>query len=219
MRPVVSCVPFRLALRGLCALVLVTSIATGLAAQINPDSAARNKPQGELVTAAPAKRGMLDWLIFWRDDRPVSAATPKVKSATKPTSTTPATAKPATKKPSTRIATLTDPLRESTQPFIRNVATMPLTAEQADTAVGARLSAPYPNPASTNVRIEYSAGRTGVASLRLYDFLGNTLRVVPLRAGSGTMDVDVSQLTPGLYFYALDIEGRVVASRRVVVSR
>lgn len=199
----------RLALLGLCTLVLVLAAASVATAQTNPDTAVRAKRQAEVVTASPAKRGMLDRLIFWRDDRPTATA----KTAPK----TPA--QTASNRPATRTAKLTDPLRESTQPFIRTVAALPTFAEQADTTAGARLSAPYPNPASTNVRIEYSTGRSTAAALRLYDFLGNTLRVVPLRTGSGTADLDVSQLTPGLYFYALDLEGRVIASRRMVVSR
>jgi Secretion system C-terminal sorting domain len=205
----------RLALQGLCVLVLVTAEVSAAAAQTNPDTASPSRSRGEVAKAPAVKRGMLDWLSFWRDDRTVAAAKPVETPATK----APTVAKAASKKPATRTAKLTDPLRESTQPLIRSVASMPLTPEQSDTTAGARLSAPYPNPASTNVRIEYSTGRAPVASLRLYDFLGNTLRVVPLRTGSGTADVDVSQLSPGLYFYALDIEGRVVASRRMVVSR
>lgn len=111
----------------------------------------------------------------------------------------------------------------------------PITEQQADPFAGwhpaadtqyiatgiPKLSTPYPNPATGEVRIDYSAGKQeyGVALLRLYDFLGKEIKTLSLKKGSGSIMLDINNLQPGIYFYSLEIDKKIVSTKRLVVSR
>ena len=84
-----------------------------------------------------------------------------------------------------------------------------------------KLSTPYPNPATGEVRIDYTAGNGNysVAVLRLYDFLGKEVKTLSLKRGTGSVMLDLQNLQPGIYFYSLEIDKKIVATKRLVVSR
>ncbi len=84
-----------------------------------------------------------------------------------------------------------------------------------------KLSTPYPNPATGEVRIDYTAGNSSysVAVLRLYDFLGKEVKTLSLKRGTGSVMLDLQNLQPGIYFYSLEIDKKIVATKRLVVTR
>jgi hypothetical protein len=101
-------------------------------------------------------------------------------------------------------------------------ATWNPAADTQYTATGVpKLSTPYPNPATGEVRIDYSAGRQeyGVALLRVYDFLGKEIKTLSLKKGSGSIMLDINNLQPGIYFYSLEIDKKIVSTKRLVVTR
>ena len=202
----------------LCALVALT---VGPAwAQASKDTARKADRTVDVLTPPAERRGMFDWLIFWRDDRPKADSTPPTRLSDRTSRRSAPKPKPKDKavanaRPATLPVRLPDPLRElpPPNPLARTVA------EQVDTSFGARLSGPYPNPASVEVRIDYATGAAPGATLRLYDFLGKPVRELSLRRGVGYVTLEVSSLSPGLYFYSLEVERKVVATRRMVISR
>ncbi|MCS7072942.1 MAG: T9SS type A sorting domain-containing protein, partial [Bacteroidia bacterium] len=78
------------------------------------------------------------------------------------------------------------------------------------------LSSPYPNPSSEFTRIEYSVPNT--ASLKIYDFFGRQLRNYPIK-NNGSVTVDVSNLSSGIYFYSIEANGKTIATKKLTVSR
>lgn len=60
----------------------------------------------------------------------------------------------------------------------------------------------YPNPASTTIRLEWTASGTGNASISVMDMMGRTVLQQELPA-AGHADVSVRQLAPGAYHYIL----------------
>ncbi|MFT4605738.1 MAG: beta-glucanase (GH16 family) [Rhodothermales bacterium] len=83
------------------------------------------------------------------------------------------------------------------------------------------LQRPYPNPTSGPVQLSYDLDEPGTATVQLFDVLGR--QVLPpskdFRApGRHWLNLDLSQLSPGVYFVRLDAAG-ATRTQRVVVSR
>lgn len=67
-------------------------------------------------------------------------------------------------------------------------------------------SAAYPNPAQNTVSIDFQTSAFPV-QLQVYDVLGNVVKDLTLEQPQGTAQVDVSDLSDGMYFYHLSAEG------------
>lgn len=77
----------------------------------------------------------------------------------------------------------------------------------------------FPNPAtsdevSVTLEAPMSAGRTEVV---WYSALGNATRATPLPKGVGKRTAAVGDLAPGVWFAQLQVDGQVMATRRVVI--
>ncbi len=95
---------------------------------------------------------------------------------------------------------------------INNVA----TAES-----GMSLSPCYPNPASKTSTIEFFLPSTGQAELKLYNMVGEevaTLAKGELNQGSHMVNLDVTKLSNGIYYYQLTAAGSSL-TRKVVVNK
>jgi hypothetical protein len=80
----------------------------------------------------------------------------------------------------------------------------------------------HPNPASSSTTIDYSlpAG-AGTAFCQIYGLSGNMITAVSLPASQGRSSVAVNtgQLAAGMYIYALVVDGKVLATKKLVVAR
>lgn len=81
----------------------------------------------------------------------------------------------------------------------------------ADAEKAAKLNA-YPNPATSQVSINYNLVRNG--RLSVYNMLGNEVYSLDLSAGEGTAQINVSSLPKGVYVYG--IQGS--AMKRLVIK-
>lgn len=83
------------------------------------------------------------------------------------------------------------------------------------------LSEPSPNPARSETTIDYSLGEISgpPPTLRVFDFLGNEVITLQLSRRDGSVLLKVSTLKPGIYFYSLETEGKILATKRLVVTR
>lgn len=73
----------------------------------------------------------------------------------------------------------------------------------------------YPNPADDFLRVQYEV--TKDASFELINLVGAKVYSTRLDAQSTEMELDLSNLNPGVYFYTLKSEGKVVISRKLVI--
>jgi len=69
-----------------------------------------------------------------------------------------------------------------------------------------KLSQNYPNPFNPSTKIRFQIAESGFTSLKIYDILGNEVRVLvnqELQSGSYEFDFNAIDLTSGVYFYQL----------------
>lgn len=83
---------------------------------------------------------------------------------------------------------------------------------------GARITKAYPNPASSNVNISYtlSAGSEGRIVVR--NILGSEVRNEYVNAASGKVTFSVSDLSEGIYFYSLILNGQSTSTGKLIVK-
>ncbi|MDQ3021510.1 MAG: T9SS type A sorting domain-containing protein [Bacteroidota bacterium] len=84
------------------------------------------------------------------------------------------------------------------------------------------LSQNYPNPFNPNTIISYQLAANSIASLKIYDVLGNevsTLVNEKQNAGYYAIDFNGSNLSSGVYFYKLAVDGNVIDTKRMVLLK
>ncbi|HYH56973.1 MAG TPA: T9SS type A sorting domain-containing protein, partial [Anseongella sp.] len=84
------------------------------------------------------------------------------------------------------------------------------------------LGACYPNPASSQTLVPYRLPEgCSTATIMLRDLTGKVLHTYPLQAGQpeGEQEIDVKKLAKGLYIYSLTIDGRMLESKLLSITR
>ena len=78
----------------------------------------------------------------------------------------------------------------------------------------------YPNPAASDVNINYSlTPGWNQANLVLYGLLGSQVQSVNLNENQGTLNLDVSSLPAGMYFYTLMVDGNAINTKKMLVTK
>ncbi|MBP7450720.1 MAG: T9SS type A sorting domain-containing protein [Flavobacteriales bacterium] len=79
----------------------------------------------------------------------------------------------------------------------------------------------WPMPAlGQDVQLDYTMDRAGVANqLVVYSILGEQVRRMTLPAAEGRVVLYTADLVPGVYFANIEREGRVLATRKLIVAR
>lgn len=88
-------------------------------------------------------------------------------------------------------------------------------------AVKANIGAPMPNPANAVFNMNYNLGSsfgTGEAKLVIYNMLGAVVKTQTLEDAQGTVRVDVATLEGGVYFTSLEVNGKQLSTKRLVVT-
>jgi hypothetical protein len=78
-----------------------------------------------------------------------------------------------------------------------------------------------PNPANATTVIKYTIGNEGrQASIYLFDAQGNEVKAFhQLKVGEDEVNIATGQLRPGLYHYSLVVNGNVVDTKSMIVSK
>lgn len=87
--------------------------------------------------------------------------------------------------------------------------------------VKASIGAPMPNPAASVFNMNYNLGSsfgTGTAKMVIYNMLGDVVKTETLADAEGTFRMDVSTLDNGVYFTSLEVDGKQLSTKRLVVS-
>lgn len=83
------------------------------------------------------------------------------------------------------------------------------------------LSQNYPNPFNPTTSINYTIPEAGMVSLRVFDMLGREVAVLVNEyqtAGTKTVRFDASNLTSGVYVYALQFNGKVQTKKMILMK-
>lgn len=82
------------------------------------------------------------------------------------------------------------------------------------------ISEAYPNPASTNVHVNYALAQGwNQAQITLYSMLGSPLKTIDLHQQQGTAQLDVSSLPAGMYFYTLTVGNNTIGTKKMLVTK
>jgi len=74
----------------------------------------------------------------------------------------------------------------------------------------------YPNPAVRNVTIEYTAP-SGNADLVIKNLAGREVYRASVNT-AGAKHVDVSSMSPGVYFYGIEADGKMVCTKKLLIK-
>ncbi len=79
-------------------------------------------------------------------------------------------------------------------------------------------SSAYPNPASKNVNFNYSLPVDfNSANLTISNILGTVVREVKINNISGSLQIPVSELSDGIYFYSLKVNEQLLLTKKMIV--
>ncbi|MCX6233825.1 MAG: right-handed parallel beta-helix repeat-containing protein [Bacteroidetes bacterium] len=77
-----------------------------------------------------------------------------------------------------------------------------------------------PNPFSTSTSIYYRISEPGNVVIRVYDCLGkeqNSIQQIDMNEGIHKIELNVSGLPVGIYYYSLEINGKISGTKKMVV--
>lgn len=77
----------------------------------------------------------------------------------------------------------------------------------------------YPNPATSQVRFDYQLSGEGNASVSVYNLMGQEVMNQQLGAMQGQAVLSVADLTDGIYFCTMKVNGRAVKTEKFVVKK
>jgi len=83
------------------------------------------------------------------------------------------------------------------------------------------LSQNYPNPFNPVTKINFAIPKQGLVTMKVYDMLGrivNQLVNEEKPAGTYSVDFDASNLSSGIYFYKLEVNGFTDVKRMVIIK-
>jgi hypothetical protein len=119
------------------------------------------------------------------------------------------------------IPVLVQSIQELNQKIERLESPANVTAANRPDAVrAAALFQNTPNPFSQSTQIKYYLPETtGTASLCIYDMQGKQLKQYPLtQRGEGSQPISGSELSPGIYLYALIADGTEIDVKRMILT-
>lgn len=75
----------------------------------------------------------------------------------------------------------------------------------------------YPNPADDFLRVQYSVAEGSDNSFELINLVGAKVYQQKLDAQQSELELDLTSLNPGVYFYTLKSDGEALVSRKLVI--
>lgn len=77
----------------------------------------------------------------------------------------------------------------------------------------------YPNPANDFVTIDYVFNTNQEAKIILFNVLGQEMKVIILDKDQRSQRVNLQDLNQGMYMYQLVIDGRSVATKKLIIRK
>ena len=76
----------------------------------------------------------------------------------------------------------------------------------------------YPNPATNTVNFDYKLSSNSNATISIVNLLGSVVKRSNLNPASNKISIDVSDLPQGVYFYSIDLDGKVYKTQKLIVK-
>jgi hypothetical protein len=85
---------------------------------------------------------------------------------------------------------------------------------------GAKFTDIYPNPASSKASLSYQLpGNVKSGEIKIINLVGKTLKTIPVTQREGKVSIDVSDLSEGIYFYTINLDGVTVKTKKLVIKK
>lgn len=111
-------------------------------------------------------------------------------------------------------------VNEGDEPVVLEIYFKYTTASVADYSDNKIFSNAYPNPAKNVVSFDYDMPNdVQTAAVAIYNMMGQEVLRQDLNIGGSRLDVNVSDLTDGVYFYSLIVNNQAVKTNKLVVSK
>ncbi len=82
------------------------------------------------------------------------------------------------------------------------------------------VSQAFPNPASATAKLNYTLrNNAGKARLEFYNMLGAKVKTLELQEKMASMEIQLSNLESGVYFYSLVVDEKTVDTKKLVVAK
>ena len=79
------------------------------------------------------------------------------------------------------------------------------------------LSGAYPNPANNTVNFDYSLNSENAGFVIIRNLVGSVVKKSALTSAEGKLSVFTGDLPEGIYFYSLDVDGKAMSTRKLIV--
>ena len=83
----------------------------------------------------------------------------------------------------------------------------------------AKVSNIYPNPARNTISLNYDLNGAQYAQFEIYNILGSLVKTIEIEETSGLLNIDVTDLNNGVYFYSFIVNDKVITSKKLVIQR
>lgn len=118
---------------------------------------------------------------------------------------------------STAVST-TEVVEKNVEKRTTGIESAPRAEEQLYTSDKITVSNIYPNPASEYAEIDYTISPDlRDAKLIVYNVLGSQMAEYPLVKNDTKLRINTREMSTGLYFYQLALEGKKVATKKMLV--
>ncbi len=78
----------------------------------------------------------------------------------------------------------------------------------------------YPNPASSYVNVDFHLnGTVKSAEIKIVNLVGKVVKTAQITDRQGSMKLDIQDLSEGLYFYTVLINGKIEKTKKLIVKR
>jgi hypothetical protein len=76
-----------------------------------------------------------------------------------------------------------------------------------------------PNPSTGSTTIHFSSELREGGTIVMYNMYGGIIKTQPVAAGARNKEINCEELSNGIYFYALELNGKKVATGKMVISK
>jgi len=80
------------------------------------------------------------------------------------------------------------------------------------------LSGAFPNPANNAVNFDYALNSENIGTLIIRNLLGTVVRNTNLKSNESKVSIFTGDLPEGIYFYSLDVDGKSLATRKLIIK-
>jgi hypothetical protein len=120
--------------------------------------------------------------------------------------------------PSETTFALAEADEKTVEKYKPSVETAPHSEEQLYSSDKITISNIYPNPANDVAELDYTmSSNLREARLIIYNVLGSQMNEIPLSRTERKIRVDTREMPTGLYFYQLSVDGKKVATKKMLV--